>query len=77
MDARQKINLTEAEASEIFGMSVFWYRRKRWEGGGPAYIKMNGGAVLYPRTELEKFFNDRLVKSTSEVSARKAGRVKP
>lgn len=65
-----KINLNETEASDQYGMSVFWYRRARWQGDGPRFIKL-GGAVLYPRTELDAFFNERLVKSTSEVSSRK------
>lgn len=65
----QKKNLTETEASEQYGMSVHWYRRTRWTGDGPKFIKL-GGAVLYPVTELDAFFDARLVKSTSEVSAR-------
>ncbi|MEI6207119.1 MAG: hypothetical protein WCP20_10070 [Desulfuromonadales bacterium] len=64
-----KQNLTEIEASAEYGMSVFWYRRCRWAGNGPAFIKL-GAACLYPRNELEKFFNSRLVKSTSESAVR-------
>ncbi len=62
-------NLTEKEAAERWGMSVHWYRRKRWSGGGPAYIKSSegkGGKVLYPEEELEKFFTSKLRKSTSD-----------
>jgi hypothetical protein len=61
-------NLTEKEASERWGMSVHWYRRKRWSGGGPVYIKTDGknGSVLYPEEELEKFFASKLRKSTSD-----------
>ncbi len=64
-----KKNLTETEASEQWGMSVHWYRRARWAGDGPKFIKLSG-AVLYPVSELEAFFNSRMVKSTSEVSVR-------
>lgn len=64
-----KRNLTESEASERYGMSVHWYRRARWAGDGPRFIKL-GGAVLYPVTELDTYFDARLVKSTSEVSAK-------
>jgi len=66
-----KINLSEKEAT-IYGPSVHWFRRARWAGNGPAFIKITGGKVLYPKTELDRFFNARLVKSTSEVSARRA-----
>ncbi|MBW4057168.1 MAG: helix-turn-helix domain-containing protein [Proteobacteria bacterium] len=65
-----KKNLTETEAAAEYGMSVHWYRRSRWAGDGPCFIKL-GGAILYPRTELESFFDARLVKSTSESSIRK------
>ena len=70
MDARKHgRNLTEQQASDERGMSVHWYRRKRWEGGGPVYIKTSngkGGKVLYPEEELDKYFNSRLRKSTSD-----------
>ncbi len=65
-----KRNLTETEAAEEYGMSVHWYRRSRWAGDGPRFIKLGGG-ILYPRVELDAFFNSRLVKSTSEASTRK------
>ena len=65
-----KKNLTESEASAEYGMSVHWYRRSRWAGDGPRFIKLGGG-VLYPRTELDAYFDARLVKSTSESSTRK------
>jgi hypothetical protein len=64
-----KVNLNETEAAEIYGPSVHWFRRSRWKGDGPAYIKLKG-SVLYPVQELDRFFNARLVKSTSESSAR-------
>jgi hypothetical protein len=65
-----KVNLTEKEAT-AYGPSVHWFRRARWAGDGPKFIKL-AGSVLYPVTELDAFFNARLVKSTSEVSTRSA-----
>jgi predicted DNA-binding transcriptional regulator AlpA len=64
-----KININETEASEMYGPSVHWFRRARWQGDGPRFIKLSG-AVFYPVSELEAYFNERLVKSTSEVSCR-------
>ena len=66
-----KRNLTETEASNEYGYSVHWYRRSRWTGTGPRYIKVDGGGVLYPRSELDRFFDSRLVGSTSEATARR------
>lgn len=60
-----KRNLTEVEAAEIYGPSVAWYRRARWQGDGPVYVKLSG-KVLYPVDELERFFAGRLRKSTSD-----------
>lgn len=70
-----KKNLTEHEAAAEYGMSVHWYRRARTYGGGPKFIKLSSG-ILYPRTELDAFYNGRLVKSTSEISCRKASAAK-
>lgn len=59
---------TESEASDVYGPSVAWFRRKRWQGDGPAFVKMEGrgGMVLYPVCELENYFSSRLRKSTSD-----------
>ena len=65
-----KRNLTETEASAEYGYSVHWYRRARWAGNGPRYLKNPGGGVLYPRVELDHFFDALLVKSTSEATAK-------
>ncbi|MDA8427841.1 MAG: hypothetical protein M0T70_01150 [Geobacteraceae bacterium] len=66
-----KINLNETEASERYGPSVHWFRRARWKGDGPKFIKLSG-SVYYPVTELDTYFSARLVKSTSEAECRKA-----
>lgn len=58
--------INEQAASQKYGLSTHWFRRARWEGGGPAYCKISGGKVLYPVTELDAFFSSRMVKSTSE-----------
>lgn len=60
-----KRNLTEEQAAAEYGPSVHWYRRARWAGDGPRFIKLDG-RVLYPRTELDAFFESRLRRSTSD-----------
>lgn len=74
-----KKNINEIEAAELYGPSVHWFRRARWKGDGPRFIKL-AGAVLYPVVELDSFFSARLVKSTSEAETRKSravGRLAP
>ena len=43
--------ITEKEASKITGLSVAWFQRKRWSGGGPPYVKFDH-AVRYKESEL-------------------------
>jgi hypothetical protein len=64
----EKLYLTEKEAANITGLSVHWFRRKRWSGGGPEYIQNDGcrGAVRYEREALTKYFQNRTRKSTSD-----------
>ena len=59
------VNVDEVRASAVYGPSVDWFRRARWKGDGPTYIKL-AGRVLYPVKELEAYFAARLVRSTSE-----------
>lgn len=61
-----KQNLTTQEASDIYGPSVAWFERARWNGTSPPYIKL-GRKVLYPISELEKYFADRVRRSTSST----------
>ena len=48
--------LCEKEASRVYGMSIYWFRRKRVEGDGPAFIKI-GRSVRYSIDDLEAFFS--------------------
>lgn len=58
--------LSEKEASAITGFSIYWFRRKRWQGGGPLFRKF-GRKVGYPESELLKWINSHeLHNSTSE-----------
>ena len=43
--------LTEIEAAPVLGMSRAWLQRKRWEGGGPPYVKYDR-AVRYRSSDL-------------------------
>jgi len=63
---------TESQAAIEWNRSKAWFQRKRWEGGGPEYIKLPGkrGGVLYPPEGLKRYFTGFMCKSTSESSVR-------
>lgn len=65
-----KLQLTEKEAAEKYGLSVHWFRRKRFAGGGPAFRKI-GNKCFYPVPELERYFTDCTRRSTSEYETRR------
>lgn len=59
--------LTEQEVAGMIKMSVHWLRRKRWEGGGIPYAKMNPGrAVRYRHSDVISYVSKLVRKSTSE-----------
>ncbi len=66
--------LTDRQASDIFPRSVAWFRRKRWEGGGPAFVRI-GRSIFYRRDELDSYFSRQATehRSTSEYEGVKAG----
>lgn len=61
--------LDEHEGAELTGMSVHWFRRKRWAGGGIPFIKIGDGpkgAVRYRREDIDAFIAARVRRSTSD-----------
>ncbi|QSV44422.1 helix-turn-helix domain-containing protein [Geobacter benzoatilyticus] len=60
-----KINIDEHEAAALYGPSVHWFRRARWAGGGPPFIKLSG-RVLYRVEDLDAFFAGRVRRSTAD-----------
>ncbi len=60
--------LHEEQAARILGMSSAWLRRKRWEGGGPPYIK-HGRAVRYELAALVLWISQRRVDPGGEGTA--------
>ena len=53
--------LTEDEVSRLFSVPVASLRSERSRKTGPDYVK-DGRRVLYPQTELIKYYNARLVR---------------
>jgi predicted DNA-binding transcriptional regulator AlpA len=62
---------SEKEAAKITGLSVYWFQRKRWEGGGPPFVKFDR-AVRYRETDLASWIEQHSGKrSTSEYTDEK------
>jgi hypothetical protein len=59
--------LTTAQASRLTGLSVAWFERSRWAGGGPPFVKL-GSAVRYPLDELHAFMRVRASTTDDPVS---------
>lgn len=62
--------ITETEASKLTGMSVAWFQRDRWKGGGIPFVKMER-SVRYNVRDLIDFMESRKCKSTTEAGQRK------
>jgi predicted DNA-binding transcriptional regulator AlpA len=58
--------ITETEASRITGMSVAWFQRMRWSGGGIPYAKL-GRAVRYKQSDVLLWMDSRKRASTSDM----------
>lgn len=56
--------LGEKDASSLTGLSVHWFRRKRWAGDGPPFRKI-GSRCLYQAGELLDWFDQYRQVNTS------------
>ena len=56
--------LTEREVAGIYGLSVFWLRKKRSIGGGPPFLKLPG--IRYQRLKLEAWLEAQERYSTAD-----------
>ena len=53
--------LTERDAARMISMSVDWLRERRWQGDGPAYLRMGKKAIRYERDVLLEFMRSHRV----------------
>lgn len=58
--------IAETEASRITGMSVAWFQRMRWAGGGIPYTKL-GRAVRYKQSDVFSWMESHKRASTSDT----------
>jgi len=65
--------LKQSEVAEIIRKSEAWLERKRWEGGGPRFMKI-GRNVLYRESDLLVWLESQpCISSTSEFPREKGG----
>ncbi len=57
-EIKRKVNLTPEEVERVYGLNAATLANKRTKGEGPRYIK-DGGKVLYPQREVQKYLNAR------------------
>lgn len=56
--------ISEKEAATIAGVSVYFLRRRRVYGGGPAFRKL-GGRVVYPEDVFRDWINSHELRTTT------------
>ena len=61
--------VNEQQAAKRYGLSVFWFQKKRSTGDGPPFIKV-GSAVRYPVEETDDWFAKHLRANTSQDAVR-------
>ena len=64
--SRNQPLLHEAQAAKMLAVSPAWLQRKRWEGGGPAYIR-HGRAIRYEHSEIEAWIASHRITPTGEA----------
>lgn len=52
--------LYEAQAAKLLAVSPAWLQRKRWEGGGPAYVR-HGRAIRYEQSAIDGWIDTHRV----------------
>ncbi len=61
--------LSNEQAAEYLGLKAATLNKWRVYGEGPPFIKV-GRLIQYRKTDLDDYLSSRLVKSTSEATAR-------
>lgn len=66
----RRLVLSETETAEELSLSVRTLQSMRFEGTGPAFIKLTERRIGYALSELERWISERSVRSTSEAAVR-------
>ncbi len=62
----EKTLLTQQEAAERLGMSKRWMEVRRYQGGGPPFVRVSSRCVRYRPEDLEQWAAERVRISTSD-----------
>ena len=62
----EKNLLTQAEAAERLGLSPRWMEVRRYQGGGPPFVRVSSRCVRYRPQDLEAWAAERVRTSTSD-----------
>lgn len=54
--------LREKQIPKEYPLTRPWLRKKRREGGGPSYLKLNR-MIIYPRSSIEEYLTRHMVKA--------------
>lgn len=65
--------LTTKAVAQWLHLSPQTFRKWRWSGGGPAYVKF-GQRVVYRREEVERWLAERTFKHTADETVRRGSR---
>lgn len=71
-NAHARTWVVEAQAAEITGMSLAWFRKKRQTGGGIKFTKL-GKAIKYELADLYEYMDERKVSSVAEYKQIQSG----
>lgn len=55
-----KTFLTTKESSRRYGMSEEWFKKRRFNGLAPKFIKIDQGNVYYPKVETDQWFEHQI-----------------
>lgn len=66
--------LSEAQASELFGVTPRALQAWRTRGGGPPFVRISSRCVRYRRRDLLLFAESRLRRSTSDTVSEEVAR---
>lgn len=59
MEIFGKYYITEKEASQRYGYSVYWFQHQRWLKQGPKFIRGSKNRIFYPLDETDGFFRKK------------------
>jgi predicted DNA-binding transcriptional regulator AlpA len=68
--------LRPRDAAAYLGLSASTLAKMRLRGDGPLYAKLGSRVVAYDTSDLDRWVNERKLRSTSELKSKQVGREK-